>query len=253
MSKSQSQVFDVQGGDPRGRLVWPVLLIAAWVAFEVTASPTVGVVVLCCKFGWNDLRTAIWLRAADSDTTRSGVCGVFHLAASLWKVSLAAVGAMFAIVAVQLIANGGHQGLEPPAEFVVATLCALIGPALATLTTWFAVALARRNSVKVWIAPVMNLPSEKQAWPPDQFGSTNQAGFLLIAAIVCPAGPLVVSPIAGACLLLEWVQNTLLVFPTLAAASVITMGIGRLALALKDKVAKTVIAVAPEECWWASR
>jgi hypothetical protein len=43
-------------------LTWSALAALGLLVYELTAQPALGVSVLCLKFGWNDWRTALWLR-----------------------------------------------------------------------------------------------------------------------------------------------------------------------------------------------
>ena len=51
-----------RGWVSRLHLSWPMLFVAGWLLYEFTAQPGFGTLVACVKFGWADVRTALWLR-----------------------------------------------------------------------------------------------------------------------------------------------------------------------------------------------
>lgn len=224
-----------------------MLLVAGFATFELTTSATLTVLLLCGKFGWNDLRTALWLRRKDPDVRRGRVCAVFYMASALWKVSLTAVAAMFTVVFLAMFI-GLPRGDAPP-EFVAAALLAAIAPSISSVVTWLGVALARRYSIKVWIEPAIHRARRERVWPPHEFCRANQAGYLLIAAILCPAAPLAVLSMAAACIFLEGARHNLMVLPTLLAVFAVETLMAVLALSLKERVARAVVAMLPEDCW----
>src|SRR5947209_18895965 len=57
-----------------GPFTWTGLLAVGWVLYELTAQPAVGAVAVCLKFGWEDFRTALWLRRRDPDRRRGRAC-----------------------------------------------------------------------------------------------------------------------------------------------------------------------------------
>ncbi|MGI9427436.1 MAG: hypothetical protein ACR2NM_02180, partial [Bythopirellula sp.] len=59
------------------RLLLPLLLLLAWLAFELTANATLSLVLACLKFGMNDFRTAAWLWQADPHRSRARACAAF--------------------------------------------------------------------------------------------------------------------------------------------------------------------------------
>lgn len=227
---------------------WLWLLIASWVIFELTASATLAVVVFCGKFGWNDVRTAQWLRKADPDSVRASVCGWFYIASALWKVSLAAVATLVVVIAL-VLTIGDAQGEDAPAEFVAAATLTFFASGISSLVTWLAVMFARRSAVKVWVEPAVHRARRSGVWPPHQYCRANQAGYLLIAATLCPAAPLVLLPFVAALLLHEAVRNDALEQPMLAAVCGSEFLIIWLVDALKKRVSRAVIAIVPEECW----
>jgi hypothetical protein len=71
-------------------LFWSITALAGWLAFDLSAEPAVAAAVLCCRFGWNDLLTAVRLRRCDPDRARGRAISWFYLASGTMKVSLSA-------------------------------------------------------------------------------------------------------------------------------------------------------------------
>ena len=68
--------------------LWALLLIVAWLVFELTAQPALAVAAVCVKFGWEDFRTARWLRRSDPDRLRGRACFWLYVASGLWKTAI---------------------------------------------------------------------------------------------------------------------------------------------------------------------
>ena len=85
------EVFEIEQSGDSGvlaHLPWWLILTVAFVVTELTAHPAIGVGVLCLKFGWDDFRTALWLRRRDPNRRRGAVCSWFYLSSGLWRVFL---------------------------------------------------------------------------------------------------------------------------------------------------------------------
>ena len=170
------------------------LRIAAWViaivVFELTADPSLVVVVGCSKFGWEHVLTAFWLRRTDPDRARGRACLWLYSAWGVWRVSLVATMLMFAIVfAMEALRNAlglppRKPGDGPPTQFMVAFLTAFFGFALSTILTVVGVRSAASKRVRVWVGPEAIKAREARLWPPigDGYG-TNRVHALAVTAI----------------------------------------------------------------------
>ena len=69
-------------------LTLPGLLALGWLIFEATSQPALAVVVVCVKFGWNDLLTAYWLRVRDPEPGRGRACFWLYLTGAFWKMGV---------------------------------------------------------------------------------------------------------------------------------------------------------------------
>jgi hypothetical protein len=171
-----NQVFEIEpaeSGGLLGRLPWWLILSVAFVVTELTTHPSIGVSVLCLKFGWNDFRTAFWLRCRDPNRKRGATCGWFYLASGLWRVCLWSFGLMF----VTIIFFVETQRLQPvppkaqnepnlPPEIQTCMVMWLASFASAMLFTGAAILLAWRRRVKVWISASISESRRRDAWPP---------------------------------------------------------------------------------------
>ncbi len=68
------------------RLTWPLLSLAALPVFELTADLALTSVILCSKFGLENLLTGIWLWRTDPKAGRGAACFWFSLmvTGSMW-------------------------------------------------------------------------------------------------------------------------------------------------------------------------
>jgi hypothetical protein len=87
-----------QKGAWNSALVWSIAALAGWLAFDLTAEPAIAAAVLCGRFGWNDLLTALRLRRCDPDRARGCAYSWFYLASGTMKVFLSAC-ALTALIA----------------------------------------------------------------------------------------------------------------------------------------------------------
>ncbi len=53
---------------------WSALLMLAFLIYEFSSQASLGIVVLCCKFGWEDFQTAWWLQKRDEYPSRARAC-----------------------------------------------------------------------------------------------------------------------------------------------------------------------------------
>jgi hypothetical protein len=229
-------------------LAWPAFALIAWIVFKLTAEAALGVVVLCVKFGWNDLLTAIWLRCVDPCRHRANACGWFYVPSAILRVSFVAVLLMFAI------ALGAPAQMGAPIEFVTAAIEAFVGLGLLLVTTWFAFVVAWRHGVKVWVDSAIHQARRDRTWPPQHYCRANSAGYLLIVALAIPASLLIVAFMLGVFTLAEAFggQNeftalacTAAVFASVAFVAFVVWSIGW----LKDRASRIVVADVPDECW----
>lgn len=203
--------------------VWGALLTLAWKIYEATSNRSLGIVVLCTKFGWDDLLTGWWILRRDPDSGRGRTCFMFYLASSIWRTTVAAFLMCGGILTLQVLLN---QRAGDLLKGVGTT--ALIGVSLLAIVPLFALISARITGTRVWIDNAAHDSRRSNAWPPAS-SQVNFVANLLFPALLLPI-PLtaVVSFRLGA-------------LPML----VLMFGEGLLMWSLFRRVA----ASTPEECW----
>ena len=92
----------------------PLLLVIGWVLYELTAQPALGVAAVCIKFGWDDFRTAWWLRRRDPDWRRARACFWLYLASGLWKLAISASLMIFAYIFLKFMGALGPRAQGVP-------------------------------------------------------------------------------------------------------------------------------------------
>jgi hypothetical protein len=245
MESRHAEKTERRGWFGRLHLSWPMLFLAGWLLYEFTAQPGLAALVACAKFGWADLRTALWLRRVDPDRGRGRTCFWAYLTYGLWKV---AVMATLTMIALGLFSALFDRAARPPQPnngispvFGGALAAAAIGFGLSFPTTYIALWSALRNGVRLWLGHAPVRARKERFWPPHH-GGLNAAPFvgftgliLTLWLIVFTAGVLaaVIQP-AG-------VEVLVFLLGTLAAII--------LAIVLFFRISLRTIARSPQECW----
>lgn len=231
----------------RLHLSWPVLLVAGWLLYEITASPGLAALVACAKFGWSDVRIAFWLRAADPDARRGRACFWSYLTYGLWKVAMLATLSMVVMGFLGIILlpappqQPAIQKVSP--VFWGALSASVIGFGLSFLTGYVALWSACRRGLRIWLGKAPRRARREGFWPPDDKGinmfpfvgmttAIMTLGFLSsIAAVLCEAlQPRVVHPLT----------------PALIVLALLTVVVGG-----GIRVGSLVYARSPRDCWGA--
>ncbi len=230
-------------------LLWPMLIGAGWLVYELTAQPGLAAPVACAKFGWNDAATAWWLRRTDPYRRRGRIHSWLYLSSGLWKVAITATVLMFVFVMVD--SNWPNRG-RAPAELIGASLSAFFGFFLSGLTALIAFQGALRRGIKVWLESAVQQSRWANVWPPTGCRK-NRASLVLLSALIPPI--LVVA--GGVVGLIAVIREHLLgiVDPNiLKSMEVISrplfLFIVLVAVLLtRDIIQRRIIADDPAECW----
>jgi hypothetical protein len=245
--------------DPAARrlpLSWLGVLAVGWVLYELTTRPMVGVMAVCTKFGWEDFRAAIWLRRRDPWPYRGRACFWLYLASGLLKTSLAAflmcIG--FGVVRQRAAQQGGAKQAFVDALTGAAVANAL-GLVLAAVALGYALFLARRGHLRLWLGGAAHRARRRDRWPPGQWERSSFNGLKAVVVVVLvvvyvPVAFLAVPlalVVAGAAF--GWPNGALLA-PPLALGVIVGSIVG--VVKCRNRVQKRFEASDPTQCWGVS-
>ena len=174
----KGEVFEIETTDSGGifaHLPWWLILTVAVIVTELTAHPSVGVTVLCLKFGWSDFRTALWLRRRDPNRRRGAVCSWFYFSSGVWRVCVWSFALMFITVmfgaAIGVLPQAGrgvpqNGNAPPPVEMITCMIVWLVSSGVANILTVIAGIKAWRHRTKVWISGSIAESRQRNEWPP---------------------------------------------------------------------------------------
>ena len=243
-----------------GRWIRASAWIIAIVVFELTADPSLVVMVGCTKFGWEQLRAARWLRRTDPDKRRGRACRWFYVSWGLWRISVVATLMMFVVLFLfeglrHRLGAPPRRGNEPPVQFIVAFLMAFFGIGFATMTSILGVLSAWRGGVRVWVGAEAIDGWRVKSWPPlGPPRKPNRVALLLLTAV----------PIAAVSILLPVAAFVVGIAATVArriggdGAFVATMLVGVMLclvagviamMVLVDASKRRIEASSPADCW----
>ncbi len=156
-------------------LIWPTLGLIAWLGFELTAQPAVVAAVACSKVGWNDFRTAFWLRRRDPHRGRGRACFWFCLSAGVTKMVISAFAMTLLISTVLAFTRVGQPRQNPnvpfPSVFWGPLILMVAGAPLLSVLAFFGCVSARWYRVRVWIDDPLHHARRANFWPPDFNGA----------------------------------------------------------------------------------
>jgi hypothetical protein len=231
-------------------ITWSTLILAGVILYELTNSPAVGTAALCSKFGWEDFKTAHWLRRFDRRRQRGRACWWLYVAWGLWKIGIAGLGVNFAIISGLSLLNVRRLGLaagqlnrlfEPMKG---AGIMLAVGISLSAIAAIIAALCAARARVRLWLHGEVTRARRANFWPPYDLlrARTNRIGalqltscmilcFVFVPAIGFSAGRLF-RPVGN----FDWAP---LVFLVTALPTAIVW----------TKLSHFVTAGSPDQCW----
>ena len=229
----------------RLHLGWPMLFLAGWLLYEFTAQPGLAALVACAKFGWADVRTAFWLRRVDPDRSRGQTCFWCYLSYGLWKVAIMATLTMIVLGLLNVIVERAagqaqaNNGFSP--VLGGALMAAAMGFSLSFPTSYFALWLAYRNGVRIWLGQAPSRARKERFWPPRD-GGINAAPFVGFTTLAMTIAAIFLSiPIFGALIQPGGVEILVLALGMMASLVLVPVVFIRLSSQL--------IARSPQECW----
>jgi hypothetical protein len=218
-----------------------MMLLAGWAVYELTAQPGLAALVTCVKFGWADLRTALWLRRVDPDRYRGWTCFWSYLAFGLWKVAIMAGILVLSLLMCEALFVGG-RGRQVGLEILLGSLLAAgVGLGSSFLMTYLALFSALRNGVRIWMGAAPRLARRERFWPP-RHGGVNAAPVVFVTTLVVT---FFLVMLVSAKLLSLWNPGAMLVgfFVGLVLTSLVCLFGGYVALSQR------LVARSPHECW----
>lgn len=148
--------------------MWPLLLMLAWLAFELTANATLSLVLACINFGVNDFRTAWWLWRTDPQRPRSRACSAFYVASGVWKTAMVPllVAGTIAIVWALYSPNAMRPNHPGTIQLQKALFIGICSAALLVLLVALACICALLARWRIWVHPSLHASRRQQVWPP---------------------------------------------------------------------------------------
>jgi len=230
------------------RWYWPTVSLAAFLAFELTASPALSAILLCCHFGLDDWLTGIWLWRNDPHTGRGRACGWFSFARAVARTLVAAFLLLMLLVLVttQVAKNQPRGPGNPPAGFLGIAALMMVGLPLGSLFSLIACLSARRHSVKVWLDPGLHASRRTGQWPVSIQGVHNLADmpYLLLISVLLLAFlfPIIITVVS------LFPQNgPRPAFDMALVGTILAASLGMLSLLLRWT--NQARARLPQECW----
>jgi hypothetical protein len=214
----------------------------------LTSDPGLAAAISCLKFGWEDFRTAFWLRRVDPDRNRGRACYWFQIAEGLAKI---VVHALIILVVIDFLDESLKRPQAPPRVRPVGSnmlravsITTALGFGLCWVAVIFGTRFALRHCVKVWIGPAARLARQRRYWPPDR-GGANGVWLSTAAFLSRYALPLIT---------FTWLLADLVAPPKLPVACVPIVGLmcmlpGYGVVIYTRSFQPRVFAATPLECW----
>ena len=171
------------------RLLGPMFLLLAWVAFELTANATLSVVLACLKFGTNDFRAACWLWQVDPHRPRARACATFYLASGIWKTSIVPlfIGGGVAIAWAMVAPQAMQRAPVVTKQLFLALTVGMWAAGILVFLAGGAALLSLAARWRIWVHPNLHRCRKEAIWPPrfepTDYPLSNQASLIILTAI----------------------------------------------------------------------
>ena len=161
------------------RWYWPIASLVALVAFELTASPTLSAVLMCCHFAVDDGLTAVWLVRRDPSRGRGWTLACFSLTRGIARAWMTSLGMLMLLVIIEGLVPAPQGQLNRKNPDVLQALIPLFRWGWPTTLILGALGCvsARVCGVRVWLDPALHTTRQANQWPPLRFGKKNRAIF----------------------------------------------------------------------------
>ena len=236
------------------RFPWLVLLMLAWLVYEITARPALAVVVCCPKFGWEEFRTALWLRSSDTQRGRGWACFFIYIAFGLWRIVCMAFGLMILMIPLfDVLRNAGGaqkrqvmQDLEEQAIGIAIVL--LVGLCLASAVTLVGIAVASWSGSKLWVDRRVHWDRRDKRWPPSNEGwlvRKNKTAYLSLPSLILLLVALMIFTLVGMIDAAGGKFRDIGVVISMLLLVGLSFGL----LVVQEFLSRHIFASAPSECW----
>lgn len=151
------------------RMLMPGLFCLAWLLFELTANATLSILVACLRFGWEDFRTAWWLRRMDPQPARARTGFWFYLASGVWKTALVPVLAVmilsigWGLIAPRALALEGRAAQQIWSALAVGA----VASGILIFLVGIGVVHALVGNVQMWVHHDLHRSRRANLWPPE--------------------------------------------------------------------------------------
>jgi hypothetical protein len=154
------------------RVDWPLLIVLGLLVYEVAALQVIGAMVACSKLGWQDLRTAFWLRRRDTDAQRGWTYFWLYVT---WALNKIVISAFLVTLALSSIGGDGGPWMSALAQVIIGLLFLVVS---ASVT----IGRALRHGTILWLSPDMHRARRADEWPPTPYlqERMNRAKLLLV-------------------------------------------------------------------------
>lgn len=231
------------------RLLWPLLLMLAWLAFELTANATLSLVLACVNFGMNDFRSAWWLWQTDPQRPRARACSAFYVASGIWKTALVPllVAGTISILWALYSPNAMRPNHPGTVQLQKALFVGLYAASLLIVVVGMAVVFALVARWRVWVHPSLHRSRQREIWPPsfapgDEMQG-NQARLIVVTGVFALV---LIGPVVSLSLLSHLVIP-LPARPLIALA--VIFGYPMFAVTALAALRTRLFAESPWECW----
>jgi hypothetical protein len=167
----------------RSATTWIGLLTLAYILYEITTLPALGIGTLCLKFGWEDFTTARWLLRFDPSRARGWACWWMYVSWGFFKTMVAALVSMyvFGSIFTLLLFLANPAAIEELKWFAVGTAVSFaLAACLSVLAGCVTFRLAKRHRLKLWLNRSATNARVNRVWPPCDTDPTSRNQLLVL-------------------------------------------------------------------------
>lgn len=190
--RDEEELFQIEPPPKQGifaQLPWWLIGLVAFSVAEMTAHPSIGVIVLCVKFGWAEFLNGYWLWRRDPWHKRGRTCAMFCVSSGLWSVWL---WSLIILMGMAVYAMFRFQILEQPEDKETARIEAgtclivsFVSAMTATMTMVVAAITAWGQQLRIWVSRSMSASRKASTWPPQPpEKEANSLGWRMVMTVI---------------------------------------------------------------------